>query len=104
MARGCKRLLSQPVAAIASVATMQNATRGDSCPDCGNEHCCLTAEQNVRMFTQGKITQDELMDLEIKLDCELAVMYQYFLLENSENLSLESDSKTAIKNIKRALN
>ena len=64
----------------------------------------MTAEQNVRMFTQGKITQDELMDLEIKLDCELAVTHQYFLLENSENLPLESDSKTAIKNMKRALN
>ena len=103
MARGCKRLLSQPVAAIASVATMQNATRGDFCPNCGNDHCCEFAEQNVRMFTQGKITQDELMDLEIKLDCELAVMYQYFLLESSENLPLESDSKTATKNMKRAL-
>ena len=50
------------------------------------------------MFTQGKTTQDELMDLEIKLDCELAVMYQYFLIENSEDLPLESDDwRTAIK-------
>ena len=50
------------------------------------------------------MTQDELVDLEIKLDCELAVMRQHFLLENNNNLTLESDSKTAINNMKRALN
>ena len=76
---------------------MQNATRGDFCPNCGNDQCCEFAEQNVRMFTQRKITQDELMDLEIKLDWELAVMYQDFVLENSEDLPLESDDwRTAI--------
>ena len=104
-----------PVAAITSVATMQDATRGcshreiappDFCPNYGEVHCCEDAERNVRLYTQGKITEEKLLELSTDLDstCEIASAHQDFLLKNNENLPLDGDGRTAIQNMMHALN
>jgi len=71
------------------------ALKSKGCNQCRLRSCCDLAERNARLFLQGKIPADRFEELSNDLNntCEIAFMYQNWLVSEIKNGDLPLTSK-----------
>jgi hypothetical protein len=71
------------------------ALKSKGCSECRLRSCCDLAERNARLFLQGKINAERFEELSDDLNntCEIAFMYQNWLLSMIKNGDLPLTSK-----------
>ena len=71
------------------------ALKSKGCCQCRLRSCCDLAERNARLFLQGKIPADRFEELSDDLNntCEIAFMYQNWLVSEIKNGDLPLTNK-----------
>ena len=79
--------------------------KATGCKDCRFRSCCDLAERNARLWQQGKLTKQRFDELTLDLHntCQIAGMYQDWLLKSDLPLTSSKRFHTRAKDRKKLL-